>query len=127
MSAPIQDGEDGAVVGSCHCGAVTVRLPHAPAEITHCNCSLCRRLGVLWAYYPIAEVTITATQPTDSYAWGGQNVDFHRCASCGVLTHWYPRKTNRTSLGVNARLIDPALLAQAKIRYKDGAGTGLFS
>lgn len=126
MSAPIQDGEDGAVVGSCHCGAVTIRLPHAPAELTHCNCSLCRRLGVLWAYYPIAAVAITAQAPTDSYAWGGRNVDFHRCANCGVLTHWSPRKASRTSLGVNARLIDPALLDAAKIRYKDDAGTGRF-
>ncbi len=125
MPAPIGDGKDGAVVGTCHCGAVTIRLPHAPAEITHCNCSLCRRLGVLWAYYPIAAVAITA-EKTDTYAWGGKNVDFHRCASCGVLTHWHPRKAGRTSLGVNARLIDPALIDAAKIRYKDDAGTGLF-
>ena len=33
------------LVGSCHCGAVTIELPSAPEKATSCNCSLCRRLG----------------------------------------------------------------------------------
>ena len=35
---------------TCHCGAVTLELDEAPREITKCNCSICRRYGVLWAY-----------------------------------------------------------------------------
>lgn len=114
------------VLATCHCGSVSIRLPKAPAEITHCNCSLCRRYGVLWTYYAIADVTITSEKPTDTYAWNGKNVDFHRCSGCGCVTHWYPRKSSRTSLGINARLLDPKILAAAEIRYKDDAGTGLF-
>ena len=114
------------ILATCHCGAVTLRLPAAPARITQCNCSLCRRYGVLWAYYPIAEIGIAATSPTDTYAWNGRHVDFHRCATCGCLTHWQPRKAGRETLGINARLLDPALLAAAEIHYKDAAGTGLF-
>jgi len=114
------------IIATCHCGTVTIRLPKAPAEITHCNCSLCRRYGVLWAYYAIAEVTIEIKDPTDTYAWGGKNVDFHRCSGCGCVTHWYPRKSSRESLGINARLIDQNLLAAAEVRYKDSAGTGIF-
>src|SRR5690606_38812494 len=78
-------------IATCHCGAVTLRLAAAPETVTRCNCSLCRRYGVLWAYHPIADVTIEATAPTDTYAWNGQNVDFHRCATCGCVTHWVPR------------------------------------
>ncbi|KQT48092.1 hypothetical protein ASG47_06840 [Devosia sp. Leaf420] len=114
------------VLATCHCGSVSIRLPKAPAEITHCNCSLCRRYGVLWTYYAIADVTITSEKPTDTYAWNGKNVDFHRCSGCGCVTHWYPRKASRESLGVNGRLLDPEILAAAQIRYKDDAGTGLF-
>lgn len=37
---------------SCHCGAVGFEIETAPTEVTECNCSICRRYGVLWAYYP---------------------------------------------------------------------------
>ena len=114
------------IEATCHCGAVTIQLPAAPQEITHCNCSLCRRLGVLWAYYEIAEASLPAADLTDTYAWGGKNVDFHRCSDCGCVTHWYPRKSSRQSLGINARLLDQKVLAAADMRYKDSAGTGLF-
>ena len=35
---------------SCHCGAVCLEIDAAPAEVTECNCSICRRYGGLWAY-----------------------------------------------------------------------------
>lgn len=114
------------LLATCHCGAVSIRLPKAPAEVTHCNCTLCRRYGVLWAYYAIADVVIESKGPTDTYGWNGRHVDFHRCANCGCLTHWFPRRSGRESLGINARLLDPKLLAAAEMRYKDAAGTGLF-
>ncbi|MBF0679026.1 MAG: GFA family protein [Devosia sp.] len=116
---------DHSVLCSCHCGAVTLRLAHAPLEVTHCNCSLCRRYGVLWAYYSKAEVTITA-EPTNAYAWNGQHIDFHRCSTCGCVTHWYPRAASRDRLGINARLLDPAVLEGARVKQVDGGGTGIF-
>ena len=58
------------VLATCHCGSVSIRLPQAPAEITHCNCSLCRRYGVLWAYYEIAEVVIGARVVMIDWRWG---------------------------------------------------------
>ena len=39
------------VESSCHCGAITLRIDTAPETVTDCNCSICRRYGVLWAYY----------------------------------------------------------------------------
>ena len=114
------------IKATCHCGAVTIELPAAPTEITHCNCNLCRRLGVLWAYCEITEASLPPAQLTDIYAWGGKHVDFHRCRTCGCLTHWYPRDTRRKTFGLNARLLEPALLEKAQKRYKDSAGTGLF-
>lgn len=114
-------------VASCHCGAITIELPHAPLEITHCNCTLCRRYGVLWAYYSIAEVKFEPMPlPTDTYAWNRKNVDFHRCKNCGCVTHWYPRSSSRQQLGLNARLLDPDVLSAAEVRYKDSAKTGKF-
>lgn len=113
------------IVAACHCGAVTLELATAPTQITHCNCSLCRKYGVLWAYYPITDVA-TGPVATQTYAWGGKNVDFHRCADCGCVTHWLPRNPKRNRMGINARLLPPEVLDKAEIRRKDSAGTGLF-
>ena len=44
---------------SCHCGAVQIEVAARPQQLTSCNCSLCRRLGTLWAYYHPDRVRIT--------------------------------------------------------------------
>ena len=121
------ESEEQGIAASCHCGAVTLRLAAAPATVTRCNCSLCRRYGVLWAYYPIADVALSPDPlPTVTYAWNGRNVDFHHCATCGCVTHWYPRRVSRDRMGINARLLDADVLAAAAMQYKDAAGTGRF-
>ena len=96
------------ITGSCHCGAVQIAVAEAPTIVTSCNCSICRRLGTLWAYYRPAQVTLThAPDATDAYSWGERSLAFGRCATCGCVTHWeviddpaYDR------MGVNARLLD---------------------
>ena len=71
---------------SCHCGTVlviagTVRIEVEvpPAELTDCNCSLCRRLDTLWAYYHPQQVNIVqGAGTTVPYVQG-----VHHCAMCG--------------------------------------------
>ncbi|KAI1155712.1 Mss4-like protein [Nemania diffusa] len=46
---------------TCHCGRITVALPRAPEQINECHCSVCYKLGALWAYYPRDEVAVTAS------------------------------------------------------------------
>ena len=114
--------------GSCHCGAVGFELPRPPETLTDCNCSICRRLGTLWAYYREDEVRFTAgADATDSYAWGDRLLAFHRCRTCGCTTHWQglsPERANR--MGVNARLLDPKDIAGIRVRHLDGADTWKF-
>ena len=53
-------------VATCHCGAVTLSLATRPREVTECNCPLCRRYGVLWAYCPANQVMVSPDPPTDA-------------------------------------------------------------
>lgn len=39
------------ISAKCHCGAVDFELPRRPAVMTRCNCSYCRQLDPLFAYY----------------------------------------------------------------------------
>ncbi len=38
------------IEGSCHCGDVCWQFDGVPDSATACNCTICRRYGVLWAY-----------------------------------------------------------------------------
>jgi hypothetical protein len=106
---------------SCHCAGVRISIELAPTEVTSCNCSICRRLGTLWAYYSPAQVRVTGT--TATYRWGDRSLDFHHCPTCGCATHWTPVDPARARMGVNARLLDPAILTAARTRHLDGADT----
>lgn len=113
---------------TCHCGDVRVTIPRAPETVTDCNCSICRRTGALWAYYPTDEVRVEAAEgATQSYAWGERSLRFVRCARCGVLTHWEPVvRDGAAKMGVNTRLFDPGVLGAPRVRHLDGADTWAF-
>jgi hypothetical protein len=112
------------IESTCHCGAVKLEIPAAPETVTDCNCSICRRYGVLWAYYPATGVRIIAGQgATDAYLWGERSIAFHRCRVCGCLTHWAALDKSIDRMGVNARLMDPEVLQAARVRRLDGANT----
>ena len=106
------------IPASCHCGAVRMEIEAAPAEVSDCSCSICRRLGTLWAYYVPRQVTITGA--TDTYSWGAKQLAFHRCKVCGNATHWSSLH-GLDRMGVNARLMEPDVLARATLR-KIGPG-----
>ena len=72
--------EEQLLQGSCHCGAVRLTLPSAPEKATKCNCSLCRRLGGLWAYFEFGTVQIQGhPENTASYIWGDKMISLHHC------------------------------------------------
>ena len=112
------------IQASCHCGAVRVEVAHAPETVTDCNCSICRRYGTLWAYYSPKLVRIAPTEgATDIYMWDDRSLEFHRCRNCGCVTHWAAADKSSDRMGVNARLMAPEILAQARVRRFDGAKT----
>lgn len=90
--------------GSCNCGAVRVSAPHAPESVTECGCSICRRYGALWAYYPRDDVALSGE--TDVYAWGPKRLTFHRCRGCGCVMAWFAVNERYPECGVNARMLD---------------------
>jgi hypothetical protein len=106
---------------SCHCGAVRLGVPQAPREVTECNCSICRRLGARWAYYDRGEVQLNAAGSSRPYVWGDRMLAFHRCRSCGCVTHWLSLNGAEPRMAVNARMIDDLDTDTLRIRKFDGA------
>jgi len=110
---------------TCHCGAIHVEIPRRPKQITNCNCSICRRLGTLLAYYKVRTVKVQGhPEHTDEYIQGDRTLRVVRCRICGCTTHWEPLDSERhTRLGVNIRNFDPEVIGNVRIRLLDGAST----
>jgi hypothetical protein len=112
------------IEGSCHCGAVRWRFAGEPEGATACNCTVCRRYGVLWAYGHEGE-GITVTGPTQKYV-RGKWVEFHFCPDCGCVAFWRgqrPDEQGRRRIAVNLRLAEPDAVARIPIDRFDGLDT----
>lgn len=107
--------------GSCHCGAVRWTFDGDPGGATACNCTVCRRYGVLWIYGHEGE-EVAVTGHTQTYA-RGTALHFHFCAVCACVVSWRGAKIDaqgRRRLAVNVRLAEPATVAQLPIDHFDG-------
>jgi hypothetical protein len=112
------------IESSCHCGAVRLAIASAPTELTDCNCTICRRYHGLWAYYPPKDVEVTGA--TDIYMRGDKMIEMHRCRVCGCVTHWSPVDKTYQRMGVNARMMEPSVIAGVRVRKLDGFDTWKF-
>lgn len=117
-----------ALVGSCHCGAVRLTLPSAPDKATRCNCSMCRRIGAVYAYFEFGTVRIEGhPENTEAYIWGDRTLRTVRCSQCGCATHWEPLEDEPGArMGVNLNNFPPGILDTVHIRRFDGAETWSF-
>lgn len=129
------------LTGSCHCGAVRIEVPAAPEWLGSCNCSICRRTGVLMAYYRPGTVKVEGE--TAAYLTGDRFIRIHHCRTCPCLTHWTAnpealagelpegvRAVLDERMGVNARLLDGFAVSDGRplfdgreieLRYFDNA------
>ena len=107
--------------GSCHCGAVRWELVCPVDGATACNCTLCRKYGVLWAY-GYEGVDIRVFGQTRQYV-RGKTTEFHFCDFCGCVTHQRlidAEPDGKRRLAVNLRLPEPDAVEAIPIDHFDG-------
>ncbi|MCZ4092565.1 GFA family protein [Sinorhizobium psoraleae] len=110
------------IEGHCHCRSVRITVPSRPETLGDCNCSLCSRLGALWGYYPVNDVTVSDEHKTlVGYVQGDASLTMHHCGRCGCTTHWSPRGRDGTRMGVNMRMFDRSVWEEIPHRLIDGA------
>ena len=111
--------------GSCHCGAVRWQFDEIPESATACNCTVCRRYGVLWGYdYDGEKIHVSGS--TRVYV-RGKAIAFHFCGECGCVTYWRSLQASdqgRYRIAVNLRLAEsPEKIADVPIDHFDGLDT----
>ncbi|MBI1417616.1 MAG: GFA family protein [Limimaricola sp.] len=113
--------------GKCHCGKVHWTFDATPTSVTACNCTVCRRYGVLWIYGHEGE-DVAMTGETSVYARadnGPPEIGFHFCPDCGCVVAWRalePHK-GRRRMAVNLRLTEPGPVAHLPIDHFEGLVT----
>lgn len=112
--------------GKCHCGDASWTLKDMPESVTACNCTVCSRYGVLWAYGYIDD-DIHSFGKTKTYRRkDGGDIDFYFCANCGCITHYVKTaaaEDGRHRTAVNLRMSDPAMILDLPIDHFDGLET----
>src|SRR5271167_3011941 len=112
------------IEGSCHCGAVRWSFEGVPEGATACNCTVCRRYGVLWAY-GFENERIRISGATQAYV-RGDSIGFHFCPKCGCVAYWrplQPGQDGRWWVAVNLRLAEPEAVASIPIDHFEGLET----
>lgn len=108
--------------GSCHCGEVKWTIKKTPDSATACNCSVCRRYGVLWAY-DFENEGISVNGSAQKYK-RAQSKGFYFCPTCGCVAYWRsekPDEDGRRRIAVNIRLAeDPEAVLMLPIDHFDG-------
>ena len=92
-----------------------------PESATACNCTVCRRYGVLWAYDYEGE-RIRVSGPAPVYV-RGRGLGFHFCGDCGCVAYWRaltPSEDGRRRIAVNLRLAEPETVGAILLEHFDG-------
>jgi len=113
---------------ACHCTAVRFELAEPPSWVLDCNCTICRRYGAIWTYPGPGQLALVAgADATDTYRWGEESLAFHRCKTCGCVTHTTAVDVDPPRLfSLNARMIPTLDPKSVRLRQKDNSHTGFF-
>lgn len=109
---------------TCHCRNISLKVHKVLESVTRCNCSICYRIGALWAYYTDVQVTITEQTKSNIYVWGNKVRSYHSCPKCGCTTHYTQQRNDGTNrVAINTRMGNAEVFKEIPIRYFDGAGS----
>ena len=92
--------------GSCHCNAVTFQIEADINHLSVCNCSVCRKKGIL--HHAVQDEHFTLVEGKESlslYQFGTREASHWFCKHCGIHTFGRPRM-DPSRYTVNVRCLD---------------------
>lgn len=111
--------------GKCHCGSAYWEFDGDLGSITACNCTLCHRLGALWAY-DFENERIRLVGKTASYRRKGKanpTLEILFCPTCACTLSWRGLEVGvdgKRRMAVNVRLTELANVSDLPIDHFEG-------
>jgi len=108
--------------GSCHCGEIAYTVELDPAAAISCNCSICSRLGAVWAFAPKAKFKLTRGEGRQGDYQFNKRVLHHRfCPTCGIESYAEGKgQDGSEQVGINLRCVQGIDVAKLNPRQVDG-------
>lgn len=110
--------------GSCHCGAVAFTIAEdAPTTAMSCNCSHCRRKGLLLSFVPGDAFTLDSGDGAlSAYLFNKHAITHRFCTTCGCQPFAMgQRPGGAATVAVNLRCVPTIDLDALTVQKVDGA------
>lgn len=92
--------------GGCHCGKVRIRAQLDITRMSECNCSICRKKGIIHLVVPRDRFTLLqGADAITTYTFGSGVAQHTFCRHCGIHSFYTPR-SEPDKISVNARCLD---------------------
>ena len=94
--------------GSCQCGAVAFDVDLDVSGALKCNCSICTRLGAVWAFAPKASFKLkSGAAEQGDYQFGKKSLHHRFCNRCGIESYAEGTMPDGTpTVGINLRCVE---------------------
>jgi len=110
--------------GSCHCGAVSFTVEaDLPARAVSCNCTHCRRKGLLLTFVPRDKLVVHSGEDGLTEHTFYRHAIAHRfCSICGVQSFAIGKgKDGSETAAINLRVVPECNLDTLELDKVDGA------
>ena len=110
--------------GSCHCGKVAFKVQADPPSVAmSCNCSHCRRKGMLLGFFPAGQFTLLRGEADlKSYYFYKHNIEHRFCTTCGTQPFANGKGPDGAAMAaVNLRCVEAIDPDAIEIKMVDGA------
>lgn len=109
--------------GSCHCGAIAFEVEGTIDGALACNCSMCRRKGVLMWFVARDQLRLrTPPEAASTYTFNKHVIKHRFCPSCGIHPYGEGADPKGNAMAaVNLRCIDDLDLDSIPVQHYDGA------
>ena len=109
--------------GGCHCGGVRFTVDVDLDQTISCNCSICRKRGLILGFAPVTAFQLNAGEgATQEYLFNKRMIKHQFCRTCGVEAFSYGKMPDGTDMvAINARCLDGVEVAALKPAPYNGA------
>ena len=107
--------------GSCHCGAVTFEISSDFAELTTCDCSICRRKNALMVKVHESGFTLLSGEGSlTEYRFHTRTARHYFCKVCGIYP-FHRKRVTPDFLGINVHCLEGFDPSGIPVRRAPGA------
>ena len=114
--------ESRVLTGGCHCGQVRFECTSDLANVSACNCSICTKKGLHFAFLPPPSFQLRAGQDNlKEYLFNTRKIRHQFCIDCGVEVFALGTKPDGAEvIAVNVSCIDGIELSKLTMTPIDG-------